>query len=267
MTKRNNRGARCLWCGGQPVTREDVFPRWIGRELRKITPPGEPMHVTEVTKRNTGELVHFHRGTVGMAAGPRRPVVCRPCNGEWMSRTENAVKQVMTPLLLGNVPVGGVRLTIDEMTALSTWTIKTALVMDFASAGQTVAGQDLRRQFHETQRPLRTCRVWAGAYVPEQGDLEFWYKTPLGHQGDVAGEERLVMVTFGMGYLVLQTLIDTRVDMGGPPNRRPEPNDYMLEIWPRSAVSPDVWPPRRAMTRAQVEYFARPAPPLQSQLL
>jgi hypothetical protein len=251
-----------MWCGAKRVNQEDVFARWIGRTLRDVVPEGQPIHSTERMSNPQGDVLHQHRKPLGMPSGPRKPVVCIECNGGWMSRIENAVKPSMGPMMLGRIPEAGVLLSSDDMNAIATWATKTALVIDFASFGYTVAGQPVRDEFYRTKQPLPTSRVWLASFVPEWGDLSFWYKTPLGlTDGGLPGSEQMVLVTIGVGYFVAQVLLDVRLDSGGPPNRRPDLTDLFFEVWPRQMGT--TWPPAKAMGREWIVHFARTGVPVE----
>lgn len=257
MAKQKNKhpGKKCMWCGGSPVNQEDVFAKWIGRALRHIVPPTVSVDIAERVSTTEGDVVHEHHVTVGMPAGPRRPVVCPKCNGGWMSEIENATKPVLKPMMLGSVPSGGIPLSEEDLVTLGTWATKTALVIDFASPSRTVAGQKIRETFRQTRQPLPNSRIWLAAYVPDPGDLSFWYKTPLGKEGGVAGSEHLVLTTIGVGYFVVQVLLDVRDDASGPPNRRPDLTDLFFEAWPRHVNN--MWPPKTAMRRDWIVHFAQ----------
>jgi hypothetical protein len=77
---------RCVFCGGQPVTREHAFPLWTREHL--------PGHGTLQYER--GEREWSNDGLVITVTR-----VCSTCNGGWMSRLENRAKALLADSITG----------------------------------------------------------------------------------------------------------------------------------------------------------------------
>lgn len=107
---------RCVFCGGQPLTREHVWPQWIISTIREHVGPG-PIRVARLSDApyEVPEL------DVAVRA------VCAACNNGWMSSLETAVRPALEPMILGRFPV---HLTPTTQALLARWAFKTALMVD-----------------------------------------------------------------------------------------------------------------------------------------
>lgn len=65
-----------MFCGGGPVTKEHVWPEWIGQELSKLS--SEPFRGT---RGEGGAATRWKTRTLDVTV--RR--FCKPCNSGWMS--------------------------------------------------------------------------------------------------------------------------------------------------------------------------------------
>lgn len=104
---------QCVFCGSEPVTREHVWPRWISALLGDRG----PFHVREAPGR-------VDRTARELDLVVKR--VCAGCNGGWMARLEEAVKPVLTPMILASPPQQ--LLAPAGQTRLARWAMKTLLM-------------------------------------------------------------------------------------------------------------------------------------------
>jgi hypothetical protein len=172
---------------------------------------------------------------------PKLPVkcVCEQCNNGWMSRMENRARPHLEPLLTGQPRV----LDADAQTTISTWAVKTAMVLEGMDA-------DPKRHYSQLQRErfrLRAAIPWrTSVWLAASAGADSFMSTKNRHMGATPNDSG-VSVTMAFGAVVLQvltmrlpedvgpnTLVDTQV-------RRGPWSDSALQIWqPREAAS---WPP------------------------
>src|SRR6266446_8802805 len=124
----------CRFCGCQLRSKkakaggksdEHIIPNWLidhlGVRDLTITPT-----VTDVA---SGRIVDLRKHAVsGFVAG----TVCGACNNGWMSRLESDVKPVLIPLI--EDPHRLENLNLIQRTLIARWTVKTAAMLNRASA-------------------------------------------------------------------------------------------------------------------------------------
>ncbi len=149
---------RCVFCGGERLTREHVWPQWIVAAIRQHVGPG-PIRVARPgdTPYDVPELDVAVR------------MVCATCNNGWMSSLETGVRPALEPMILGRLPV---LLTPAMQALLARWAFKTALMVDLfkPQSERDYSAREYRMMldpnlFSVTARssdPLVT--VWAAAY-------------------------------------------------------------------------------------------------------
>lgn len=129
---------QCVFCGATPVTREHVIPKWISKlpVFEKVLEEIEknldaPHYLTKWKLDSRGkpaEPLFVERGRKFRPHQTEVPVVCKDkCNGGWMSDLEQEVRPYLTKLIEGEV----VPLNRTQLSALSRWACKTAMMMEF----------------------------------------------------------------------------------------------------------------------------------------
>lgn len=129
---------QCVFCGATPVTREHVIPKWISKlpvfeeVLKEIEENLDgPHHLTKWKLDSKGVPVEpylVERGRRFRTHQIEVPVVCGPnCNEGWMAKLEDEVRPCLTRLIEGD----DVALTREQLSALSRWTCKTAMMFEF----------------------------------------------------------------------------------------------------------------------------------------
>ena len=105
----------CIFCGGGPVTKEHV---WSERILQRFK-------TTSVVAERTGTTpLRYTSRTIKLTIS----VVCRTCNNGWMSAIENAVMQVLIPMIGGEPTI----LDAERQLVLARWTTLKAMVFEHA---------------------------------------------------------------------------------------------------------------------------------------
>lgn len=96
----NNRKG-CIFCSGFGLSKEHIFSRWT-YALVPAAPNSTHSRGHAVSSRTNRHLfdkvdVEDYQGNLNTI---RFRVVCKTCNNGWMSRLDNAVKPILTPLIL-----------------------------------------------------------------------------------------------------------------------------------------------------------------------
>ena len=141
----------CVFCGGSPITWEDVWPRWIGEYLGKA-------EVT-IEARNRQSMDEPHRllyKKVKLSFSAKRRRVCAPCNNEWMSELENAVSPLLKMMFDEKIALV---LSAAQQRTLATWTFKTALMLQFVIPKRIIPIEVYREFFIEREPVLCVISV------------------------------------------------------------------------------------------------------------
>jgi hypothetical protein len=242
-------GRKCVFCGAQKATREDVFER----EINKILGISAPVAMTK-----------------GQQAIPVRPegttldvvvrATCKDCNNIWLNGIWGRFRDLMKPAMRNESPVA---LSIQGQMDVSMWAVKTALLLEMAT--RAIRGNSwlpvnhfgyLRREEHPP--PGTEVRLFR---VDAENKVAAW------HQAGVLGQDKdrpvAYIATFTIGYLGLQVLGRKFVENSAgdiifdsspiePPNSF---RDILQQILPVTS-SRIIWPPRLAVRVEELPLIA-----------
>lgn len=142
---------RCVFCGGEGVTSEHVWPQWINRLL------AERLTDTSMTVQWAGDK---ERDAPNLDTKVKR--VCKSCNSGWMSVLEDRAKPILSPMIVGEVPV---RLPPSSQRVLANWALKTSLMLDFIFSSQPrLYPASMYSSFFRDRSPSRQTAIWVAAY-------------------------------------------------------------------------------------------------------
>src|SRR5438128_11537493 len=85
---------RCVFCGGDRIDSEHVFPKWLTRltdEVLKLR--GESHH--------PWLIVRAQKQRKAFSLDMTAKWVCEDCNSGWMSDLESKAEPIPTPMILG----------------------------------------------------------------------------------------------------------------------------------------------------------------------
>lgn len=180
----------CLFCGQKPSTREDAWPKWL---MTRFPLPDTARMFAE---RGGKELPDWPL-TKPMLVVKR---LCGSCNNSWMSKLESTAKPIIESILddtLTSIDAPG-------QVTLSTWAIKTAMVLEAFDPGQpwfySADERDFMRRSHTF--PDGTS-VWIAKCVnqPNIYSAKMIHSTEPGPDG-----ARAVSVTMAFGSLAIQVV-------------------------------------------------------------
>jgi hypothetical protein len=230
----------CRFCDQRgPRSREHVWPDWIGNRLPErgwTTIVGWSGIETFTEKR--------------IAFTSRLPDVCETCNGGWMRDIEEAVREILAPMMFGAEPT---TISPDQQSAIADWVYVRALILQAAAdaAGRTHRLDVPAHWYHELAREhgVRAgSHTWIGALTLPNADL----RTALHRSATLAfvpptpADPWLdgYYATFNVGYLIVRILVLARgMPNNGLATTRGFGPSVLIPIWPVD-VRPVHWPPR-----------------------
>lgn len=234
---------RCIFCGGFGLTKEHVFPNWLKQlfprsgadthTFMEANWPGRPVSTRPQIRRHQRE---GHSGTRKVR------VVCRSCNGTWMSALENRVKPTLTAL------IGGERIVLDDriQTILARWVAKTSVTAEHISKDGFRISEADRRWIKDHDTPPSLWSVWLAPYSGiAWRDLRIGQYTgtleipQIGAQH--ANGDYVKATSFGAGHL-LGLCVACHMPTPEPPALLAPVMQWMHQIWPLRN-KPIEWPP------------------------
>jgi hypothetical protein len=154
----------CVFCGGRPLTREHVMPRWLtsvlpeqaafrGQDQQIVLPPegGKP-----------SPLILPHREMREPFNALTVKAVCTSCNSGWMNGMEDTARPVLSPLIQGESR----ELEADDVLALASWTVKTALMAQLTGVEGIAAMASIYHGFYLDRNLLKTLPAPSPAQAP-----------------------------------------------------------------------------------------------------
>lgn len=209
----------CLFCGGRPLTREHIIPRWMtdvlpeqlrwrAQDQAVILFPGTGEEVGE--RMRTREVAEkFNDATVRWA--------CARCNTGWMNDIETAARPSLSRLIRGEACT----ISADDVAAIATWAVKTTLVAQ-VTGQQPAALESVCRSLFEARVAPDDSQVWMAAV--DWDDWALRIETPTVLFGtdrptlDVISTPcNTVTGTIGLGHLLLHVGITTSPTLVFPP--------------------------------------------------
>ncbi len=246
----------CFFCGrpwGEVrKSFEHIWPGWLHGYAR-VTPGKVTHSLGVIHDADTQEFVEHPVATATSNASLlnlRTREVCRPCNGEWMSRAQQAAKPLLLKLAGAAESRTDVVLTRPSARKVAFWAQMTAITHELTSERpmvcNTVMGQRLR-----TGKLLLGALVWAAR---NSGNFELSIShaqmdvsnTPVARPGDPSRRVLLTIVVYH--YLTLLIFItDSPGQQVAPPIRF----DLWSRLWPVSGSTVE-YPPMLAISGHEV---------------
>jgi len=146
---------RCIFCGGQPVTKEHVFGAWLSPLFPR--PSGKRMYLDMATPVKGARIKHPRLYPLRLDLRVKQ--VCRSCNSGWMASLEDNARDIITTIHSGTK----YSITSEEQTLLASWASKTAVIIQYMDSNPVVP--EYRRKWlfiHHTPPP--DTSVWIARY-------------------------------------------------------------------------------------------------------
>lgn len=197
-------GRVCRFCGGKPVTREHLWPRWLratpaGAELlgRRLS-DGDNFKVMFRTDydptTNVAVIAPEMRGTQLSAQDAVLKVPCRGCNNGWMSQLEVETQRIALPIMSERPTV------IDgpSVGVLLRWLLKTSAVFEFDDPPTRTYSPEVLKAIMNGVEPPGQWAYWAGWSVGDErrfGICHTGGKIALLGDRDASGQPRIGFVS------------------------------------------------------------------------
>lgn len=217
----------CIFCGGTPLTKEHLHGHWASRFSDQ-----EHRDILQRTDREY-ELPEPSdtRRWRARAYDRQASVVCRACNGGWMSDLETAVSALLDPGELD-----GKLLSSAQQTSLATWAMKSALTMDAAqSPVDRVIPMEMARRFGRDRRLPESAQVWIASYIGGEDQMPAFAGIGIDlddRQDSRRGWRDIAVITFVTGPFVFQVFVTIESLGRVVLTRAFPPGPHIAQIWP-----------------------------------
>ena len=256
---RNQSSGVCIFCGGLPLSREHVIPRWtekvIAQDQRTVA---NRMHYRYVEQGGVKINEQRWQGT----EEPKfiAKCVCKDrCNSGWMEDIENEAAPILTEMMLNRA----VTLDRQAQDRVSNWLGLKAIIDGYSHTPITPMPREWINYVyvHHTSPLTWNMRVgrYIGAHVHRvaRGEIDARIIHPL---TPIRTKRKAFVFTIAMGYFFGQ-VIGFRDKMILPFSR-----DFFSQIWPHPLLRADMpdgassyfemWPPKRWLTDPDFENVA-----------
>jgi len=155
--KEKHPARRCIFCGGNKVSREHLWSDWMAELFPEYA---DPNRVETYIVRNDKLFKNIKSETLdrpGLTFTKSIRAVCAPCNNGWMNTIEQAARPVLTPMFNSE----SLTLTEAMRDALATWCAMKFMVAEHMRRDHHTTPEDVRRQFMNTKVAPDFFRIWA----------------------------------------------------------------------------------------------------------
>lgn len=168
----------CVFCGGNPLTEQHVFPKWMESEFK--TPRNGTSNIRMSFDNpfnktlNLSSSVTFKKNrTIGKKL---LKYFCATCNNGWMSKIEEAAK----PLIIDLIRERKHKLDVGEQLILSRWACLSTIVYEFDDYKTKVITKAERQNFMYNITPPASWEIWVGkAIVNNENERRILLHTAL----------------------------------------------------------------------------------------
>jgi hypothetical protein len=254
------RRGRCIFCGAtdRKMSNEHVWPEWITGLLPSEV--AREMVTLHFTDSHQGHVRSFPQRLFQLTVKD----VCKPCNEGWMSRLEEAVKPIISGMLVGR----GRELHARGQAAIAAWALLKVLVVQRSFPRESfVPTRHYAEVFavRDEQQPPPLYRAYTGRVGWSQGRGDFGFFRMNGVQRRSGQpEDSRIPVDEVDGYLATFTVLDLVVQVFRSLDdeevewlHRGDLAPSMARLWPSSGTF--IWPPGPSLTAAGVQAISGPA--------
>jgi hypothetical protein len=227
----------CVFCGRQPTTVEDIWPKWIGRYLGR-----RPART--IIRETSGITRMFH----GFSNVQRAKVVCETCNGGWMKGLEDQANPLLKRMFDESFAI--TLLVGDTQLAVARWIVKTAMMLQFAYTQETtpaIPEADFKEFANDRTIP-GNCVIFLARHrvqqIPNGSQSIAWDVSSNPRRPGVRFHGQLYGVTFFIKNLVMQIVgyrfdvaTNAQLNLRFPLRFAP----YVQRLWPMERRIE--WPP------------------------
>jgi len=218
----------CVFCGATPLSKEHIYSDWTYQILPKTKGAAHVRGAAQTAKGNPRiKGLRYSKSNQGEVNTIKVRAVCRSrksgtnslgktgCNNGWMNHQEEAVKSIISPLILGERCV----LSREDQLTLASWAATKFMVAEQDDPECVVSIQEERTFVMEHRRPPTNWRIWVAHQTGREWRTGYAAHSatlgPLDRNGipvppDGSLRKNTQLATLGLGFLVLHAFI-TRV--------------------------------------------------------
>jgi len=187
MTKKTNNSksqvqGHCIFCQGTGMTKQHIWPNWISRtELAADDNKGQSHERTALdvafgtdlsTKQTTVFITPKTVIKQGTNLSQKLRMVCRSCNGGWMSQIEDKSKSVILDLQSH----ADIILSVEDQRKLVAWIALMTIISEFTDMPYKAIPSSDRKYFYENKIPPSNWEIWIGKYAGQEWKLRYSHK-------------------------------------------------------------------------------------------
>jgi hypothetical protein len=233
----------CIFCANhRKMSKEHVFPSWLKEHFPRGLNDTHGAYAMSLNTQANAYTKIFEKKHGGSSTTITVRVVCRECNNEWMSKLEQAVRPILSPLIRGEEII----LTQDQQRVLATWIVKTAMTAEYRYPEAIAVPQTQRQALMSNEEPPDGWLVGIAHYKGRKWRDAVLYRqmigiSPIDKLDEPHNGRDFVQTTcFGLGDLFVQTMcLPYSIDDEPPIDETQKP---MRQLWP-VANRTLVWPP------------------------
>ncbi len=195
---------RCIFCGGSPLTNEDVIPKWVSALVARPVAPGSRNYTVSTGPAREGRRSATAQQWQSDLLGTKAKQVCGTCNNGWMSNLEVAAKPLLVPMLKGEKA----ELPPEGQLVVARWAFKTALMAQYIRTPVVPVPIERLRWLRTQSEP--PTKAWMGLahYVGKTYASWLFHKGVLWlGEGAIPLTARGHLVTLCLGRMVIQTVV------------------------------------------------------------
>ena len=231
----------CLFCGGSPLTREHIFPKWLTKFFETETPGA--YFTTEIISSKGDSIGGWETSGINDTV----KVVCKNCNKGWMSDLEASAKSILSDMFRGTNPLS---FDYAQSNILARWAYKTAIIIDKfdpqvnGNPCRTIPTFVYRRFFESGFKIPSSVRIWTIPMLDPQcgiwqrrSDLKISVNSSDKKDRNEILQASCHLTTFGILHSVFQVVgpFDSNSPIFG------EPPAHLLQLFPQ-ITEKSIWP-------------------------
>ncbi len=229
-------GRRCIFCGGQRLSREHFWPEW-SHSLLGQDAVASHIRTNYVSSKHSPHIggVAKERRDQGSLIKHKIKMVCEKCNNGWMSARENDIKNFLTPMIMGELVV------MDEraQAKLAAWIAMKIMVAESENEPDAVSTSEDRLQVMVDSRPPDGWLIHVGQHSSSDWKIclartaitmVFSQNNGKEFVGAEHFKKNTQLVTFGFGRLVVQ-VFSTKI-LGFRPEYDGSYEKYFRQVYP-----------------------------------
>lgn len=261
MPKRTNlKGpGKCIFCGRGGLSKEHIWSEWTYK-LVPTVPDGEHIRSVYQSSKHNPRIAGLEskRKRQGSTNTIKIYAVCKThCNNGWMSRLDETIKPILSPLILGQPSV----LSEYNLKLISAWITMKMMVTEFSRPHEVCSTQGERTFLMEHLEPPPNWKIWIAHVQGERWQAAYHRNssligyldesgTPVTNNGCLAKNTQ--SITLGIGELLFFAISSNVPDLHFHPPVETVP--FIRQIWP--ARKGLLWPPGVVFTELAADLFA-----------